>query len=59
MSHPSLSNKDFLLSIVIISFVFGLLALAFLYEDGRVVFFDLSKVVLGAYVGYWIPSPRQ
>lgn len=59
MSLKNNSPKDLLLSFVVVVFVVGLLVLSFLYEDGRVVFFDLAKVVLGAYVGYWIPLTRQ
>jgi hypothetical protein len=31
-----------------------------LFDEGcRPVFLDLAKFIIGAYIGYWIPSPKQ
>ncbi|MBD2255641.1 hypothetical protein [Nostoc parmelioides] len=54
-----MSSKNFLLSTIVLASFFGVLGLAIIDVQVRPIFLDLAKFIVGAYVGYWIPSPRQ
>ncbi|MFM5891555.1 MAG: hypothetical protein ACKOQS_25235 [Dolichospermum sp.] len=51
--------NNFLISLIVASAFFGVFFIAIFDEGTRPVFVDLAKFILGAYIGYWIPSPRQ
>jgi hypothetical protein len=51
--------KDLFLGITVLISILGLFAIAIVDEGSRSGFTELAKFVVGAYVGYLIPSPRQ
>ena len=54
-----MSYKDIFLGATVILSIVGLFSIAIIDENSRSGFTELAKFVVGAYVGYLIPSPRH